>query len=73
MRRVQVKHDANEIIEGETVILTLADRAILTDKGDLDEKDDELENVLKVRCMWPAAAPGHCDVMWQSGGSLRVI
>eukprot|EP00798_Chlamydomonas_sp_ICE-L_P011063 gene11063-18670_t len=44
---LKVKHDANEIIEGETVILTLADKHILTAKGTIDEENDELENVLK--------------------------
>ena len=30
---LQVKHNAEELNEGETVILTLADRNILDDKG----------------------------------------
>ena len=42
-QRVQVRHTAEEVGAGETVILTLAD------KGILDEDDaDELENVLVV-------------------------
>ena len=41
---LQVRHTAEEVGAGETVILTLAD------KGVLDEDDaDELENVLAVR------------------------
>lgn len=44
---LKVKHDYNEIGEGETVILTLADKGILDEKGQLIEEDDELENVLK--------------------------
>ena len=47
--RMQVKHNAEELAEGETVILTLADRNILDAKGDLDEDADELENALVVR------------------------
>ncbi len=46
---MQVKHNAEELNEGETVILTLADRNILDDKGDLDDEADELENALVVR------------------------
>ncbi len=46
---MQVKHNADELAEGETVILTLADRNILDDKGDLDDDADELENALVVR------------------------
>ena len=43
-RAPQVRHTADEVGAGETVILTLAD------KGVLDEEDgDELENVLAVR------------------------
>lgn len=45
---MQVKHNAEELNEGETVILTLADRNILDDKGDLDDEADELENALVV-------------------------
>ena len=44
-----MKHTADELQEGETMILTLADKNILDDKGDLDDEDqDELENVLAV-------------------------
>ena len=44
-----MKHGADELQEGETMILTLADKNILDDKGDLDdEEQDELENVLAV-------------------------
>lgn len=46
---MKVKHDANELNEGETMILTLADRRILDDKGALVEDPEELENVLVVR------------------------
>lgn len=45
---MQVKHNANELAEGETVILTLADRNILDEKGDLHDDADELENALVV-------------------------
>ena len=44
-----MKHTADELQEGETMILTLADKNILDDKGDLSEGEDELENVLAVR------------------------
>lgn len=48
LKGLKVKHTADELQEGETMILTLADKNILDDKGDLDddEDQDELENVL---------------------------
>ncbi|KAL3145439.1 hypothetical protein ABBQ38_001683 [Trebouxia sp. C0009 RCD-2024] len=47
LKGLKVKHSANELLEGETMILTLADKNILDDKGELDdEEQDELENVL---------------------------
>ena len=50
LKGLKVKHSANELLEGETMILTLADKNILDDKGELDdEEQDELENVLAVR------------------------
>lgn len=49
LKGLKVKHGADELQEGETMILTLADKNILDDKGDLDdEEQDELENVLAV-------------------------
>ena len=45
---LKVKHTADEMLEGETMILTLADKNILDDKGDLSDGEDELENVLAV-------------------------
>ena len=49
LKGLKVKHSANELMEGETMILTLADKNILDDKGELDdEEQDELENVLAV-------------------------
>lgn len=49
LKGLKVKHTANELLEGETMILTLADKNILDDKGELDEEEqDELENVLAV-------------------------
>jgi hypothetical protein len=46
----KVKLTAEELGEGETVILTLADRGILDEKGNLHEDDEDLvlENVLAV-------------------------
>ena len=55
LKGLKVKHTADELQEGETMILTLADKNILDDKGDLDEQEqDELENVLAV-CLCFAA------------------
>ncbi len=53
LKGLKVKHTADELAEGETMILTLADKNILDDKGDLDdEEQDELENVLAVRSIF---------------------
>ena len=46
---LKVRHKAEDLGEGETVVMTLADRSILDARGDLDEDGDELENVLAVR------------------------
>ena len=46
---MRVRHDADELGEGETMILTLADRNILDEHGEVDEDKDELENALVVR------------------------
>ena len=46
---MRVRHDADELGEGETMILTLADRNILDEHGEVDEDKDELENALMVR------------------------
>ena len=49
LARMKVRHNAEDLGEGETVIMTLADRNILDARGELDEDDaDELENVLAV-------------------------
>lgn len=45
---MRVRHDADELGKGETMILTLADRNILDEHGDVDEDKDELENALVV-------------------------
>lgn len=44
---LKVQHNADEIMEGETMILTLKDSSILDDtRGAINEDTDELENVL---------------------------
>lgn len=45
---MRIRHGADELQDGETMILTMADRNILDDRGDIDEDGDELENVLAV-------------------------
>ena len=45
---MRVRHDADELGEGETMILTLADRNILDEHGEVDADKDELENALVV-------------------------
>ncbi len=68
----QVRHDASELGEGETMILTLADRGILDEAGNLVEEGDvELENVLKVGgvwwCVWGGLSGGWGGGRWGSG------
>merc|ERR1719267_239670 len=41
---MKVRHDADQIAEGET-IMTLADSNILDEKGNINDKADELANV----------------------------
>ena len=55
---MRVRHDADELGEGETMILTLADRNILDEHGDVDEDKDELENALVV-CLCGASLLAH--------------
>eukprot|EP00198_Chlamydomonas_reinhardtii_P008192 XP_001697529.1 predicted protein [Chlamydomonas reinhardtii] len=45
---LKVRHDLGEVMEGETVIVTLADKSLLDEQGNLREGDsgDELENTL---------------------------
>ena len=45
---MKVRHNAEELNHGETMILTLADRSILDDKGEIVEEAEELENTLVV-------------------------
>ena len=58
---MRVRHDADELGEGETMILTLADRNILDEHGDVDEDKDELENALVV-CFCGASLLGYCQI-----------
>lgn len=63
---------------GEEVVLTLADRGILDEKGNLDEAgDDELENVRlaeerKRKKAREAAAP-KAKPLWEEDGKRRGI
>jgi len=41
---MRVRHDASQIEDGDT-IMTLADRNILNEDGEIDDRDDELANV----------------------------
>jgi U4/U6.U5 tri-snRNP-associated protein 1 len=46
---MKVRHTADELQEGQGMILTLADRGILDEKGMLIDDADELEEVVAVR------------------------
>lgn len=48
LRGLKVQHDASAFEEGETIILTLADRRVLRKEGDdvdVNDDEDELENI----------------------------
>ena len=68
---MKVRHDADELNEGETMILTLADRGILDDRGDIREDAEELENVLVVRSLENVTLERHIDVRWGAPGIYR--
>lgn len=46
---MRVRHSAEELGEGETMVMTLADRPIMDARGELADDADELENALVVR------------------------
>ncbi len=46
---MRVRHSAEELGEGETMVMTLADRPIMDERGQLAYDADELENALVVR------------------------
>ena len=46
---MRVRHTAEELGEGETMVMTLADRPIMDARGELAGDADELENALVVR------------------------
>lgn len=43
--KLKVRHDADDLREGETIVMTLSDRNLLDKDGNLIEADDELSNV----------------------------
>ena len=45
---MKVKHAADDLDVGETMILTMEDRGILDERGNLVEEDAALENILVV-------------------------
>ena len=51
---MRVRHSAEELGAGETLVMTLADRPVLDARGELADDADELENPLAVP---PAAMP----------------
>ncbi|KAG2454998.1 hypothetical protein HYH02_000823 [Chlamydomonas schloesseri] len=76
---LKVRHDLGEVLEGETVIVTLADKPLLDDKGNLREGDsgDELENTLlaeeKRRRKAMKAAKKEAKPLWEEDGKVRTI
>ncbi|KAF5836904.1 SART-1 protein [Dunaliella salina] len=78
---MKVKHDYNEINEGESVVLTLADKALLARKGltveENDDDNDELENVLKAeerkRQKARSNATNKAKPLWEEDGKKRSL
>ncbi|GIL64767.1 hypothetical protein Vafri_18646 [Volvox africanus] len=74
---LKVRHDLTEVGEGETVIVTLADKPLLDEKGDLREDEDELENTLlaeeKRRRKALKAAKKEAKPLWEEDGKVRTL
>lgn len=52
MEGMRIRHKAEDLEEGDAVIMTLADRNILDERGELDEDEDILEeNLLVCYCL----------------------
>lgn len=49
MEGLRIRHKAEDLEDGDAVIMTLADRNILDERGELDEDEDVLEENLLVR------------------------
>eukprot|EP00854_Cymbomonas_tetramitiformis_P006442 gene6442-7722_t len=45
LKGLKVRHKADELLDGQTVVLTLKDQGILDEKGTLADGADELENI----------------------------
>ncbi|KAL4429830.1 hypothetical protein ABPG77_010947 [Micractinium sp. CCAP 211/92] len=74
----KVKHTADELAEGETMILTLEDKGILDEKGNLVEEEDlVLENILaredKERQKARKAAGKQAKPLWEEDGKRRSL
>ncbi|KAI8475940.1 MAG: SART-1 protein [Monoraphidium minutum] len=71
----RVRHDADELAEGETMVLTLADAPILDARGGLNDAADELEEVAraqdKARAKARRAAGKEAKPLWMEDGRLR--
>ncbi|KAG1666978.1 hypothetical protein FOA52_004261 [Chlamydomonas sp. UWO 241] len=74
---LKLRHGLGEFGTGEEVVLTLADRNILDEKGVLDEDDegDELENVriaeLRKRDKAREASAPKAKPLWEEDGKVR--
>lgn len=71
---MRVRHSAEELGEGETMVMTLADRPIMDARGELADDADELENALVVRpepgVMPHGARPGPCNLSYSNADSI---
>lgn len=73
----RVRHGADELAEGETLVLTLADAPILDETGALNEAGDELEEVAraqdKARARARRAAGKEAKPLWAEDGRVRSL
>lgn len=74
---LKMKTDVTELADGETVIVTLADRGILDEHGNLrQDEEDELEDVLvaeqrkRDKAM---KAAGKAKPLWEEDGKVRAV
>ena len=74
----KVAADTGDLLEGETLVLTLADQPLLDEKGRLlEEQEDKLENVLQreqsKRNKARRAATKSGQPLWQEDGKVRSL
>ncbi|KAG2489863.1 hypothetical protein HYH03_011665 [Edaphochlamys debaryana] len=74
---LKVKTDLGEVGEGETIIVTLADKSLLDEQGQLRDDEDELEHTLlaeeKRRRKARKASVKEAKPLWEEDGKVRTL